>query len=221
MGLGQTQREGPQLFPYGVPVVHAMDGIEKSCLAARASASEAWRMTVDELMDLLARCEDAWDTPDRTGDPVPLLDHGLQVAAVLRDRFPDDRELQVAGLVHDLGHLLAPGDEAGHAATGAAAVRGLLGDRVAALVELHVPAKRYLAAAEPDRGLSPESARTLALQGGPMSAAEAAAFAAAPHGPAAVALRRADDLGKVVGLTRPPLAELTTWRPLIEAVAGL
>ncbi|MEV4391183.1 inositol oxygenase family protein [Nonomuraea sp. NPDC049607] len=73
-------------------------------------------MTVDELMDLLARCEDAWDAPDRTGDPVPLLDHGLQVAAVLRDRHPGDRELQVAGLVHDLGHLLAPGDEAGHAA---------------------------------------------------------------------------------------------------------
>ncbi|MEU5864725.1 inositol oxygenase family protein [Nonomuraea sp. NPDC047529] len=184
------------------------------------AAREAGDVTVDELMDLLARCEDAWDAPDRTGDPVPLLDHGLQVAAVLRDRHPGDRELQVAGLVHDLGHLLAPGDEAGHAAVGAAAVRGLLGDRVAALVELHVPAKRYLATVEPGRGLSPESARTLELQGGPMSAAEAAAFAAAPHGPAAVALRRADDLGKVVGLTRPPLVELTTWRPIIDTLAG-
>ncbi|WP_217370069.1 HD domain-containing protein, partial [Nonomuraea antri] len=172
-------------------------------------------MTVDELMDLLARCENAWDTPDRSGDPVPLLDHGLQVAAVLRDWCPDDLELQVAGLVHDLGHLLCPGDEAGHAATGAAAVRPLLGDRVAALVELHVPAKRYLATLEPGRALSPESARTLGLQGGLMSEQEMTAFATSPHGLTAVTLRRADDLGKVTGLTRPPLTELATWRPTI------
>ncbi|MEV0586835.1 HD domain-containing protein [Nonomuraea sp. NPDC050310] len=177
-------------------------------------------MTVDELMGLLAACEDAWDAPDRSGDPVPLLDHGLQVAAVLREWAPDDLKLQVAGLVHDLGHLLCPGDEAGHAAAGARAVGPLLGRRVAALVELHVPAKRYLAAVEPGRGLSPESARTLALQGGPMSPAEAAAFAASPYGTAAVTLRRADDLGKVIGLTRPPLAELTTWRPTIAHLAA-
>ncbi|MFI6600784.1 HD domain-containing protein [Nonomuraea sp. NPDC050536] len=174
-------------------------------------------MTVDELMDVLARCEDTWDTPDRTGDPVPILDHGLQVAAVLRRRHPDDLELQVAGLVHDIGHLLDPGDEAGHASTAAEAVQPLLGEWVAALVGLHVQAKRYLAATEPARGLSPESARTLELQGGAMSSAEVAAFAASPYGMDAVRLRRADDLGKVVGLAP---ADLTVWRPAIEAVAG-
>ncbi|MFI6324459.1 HD domain-containing protein [Nonomuraea sp. NPDC050556] len=175
-------------------------------------------MTVDELMDLLTACEDAWDTPDRSGDPVPLLDHGLQVAAVLRQRYPDDVELQVAGLVHDLGHLLNPGDEAGHAAAGAEAVRPLLGEGVAELVELHVPAKRYLATVEPERALSPESARTLELQGGLMSPEEVLAFEA--YGTRAVALRRADDAGKVIGLDREPLAELATWRPVIERVAA-
>ncbi|NUR87941.1 MAG: HD domain-containing protein [Nonomuraea sp.] len=166
-------------------------------------------------MDLLARCEDAWDTPDRSGDPVPILDHGLQVAAVLREWHPDDLELQVAGLVHDVGHLLS--DEAGHAGAAGEAVRGLLGERVAAMVSLHVDAKRYLAATEPDRVLSPESARTLELQGGVMSAEEAAEFAASPYGMDAVTLRRADDLGKVVGLPPRPVE---AWRPAIEAVAG-
>ncbi|WP_245081028.1 hypothetical protein [Streptomyces pluripotens] len=39
--------------------------------------------SVDGLMSLLADCKDAWDTRDRSGDPVDILDHGLQVAAVL------------------------------------------------------------------------------------------------------------------------------------------
>lgn len=177
-------------------------------------------MTVDELMEILVACEDAWDTPDRSGDPVALLDHGLQVAAVLRAWHPDDVELQVAGLVHDIGHLLRPGDEAGHAAAGARAVEPLLGERVAALVELHVPAKRYLATVAPSRALSPESARTLELQGGLMTADEVAAFEASPYGMAAVTLRRADDAGKVIGLARPPVEELAGWRKVIEAVAA-
>lgn len=170
--------------------------------------------TADELMDVLADCHDVWDTPDRTGDPVDILDHGLQVAAVLRERHPGDEELQVAGLVHDLGHYVSPADEAGHAAEGAAAVRPVLGDRVARLVELHVTAKRYLATT--GHALSPESARTLDLQGGVMSAAEAARFEADPHFAAAVALRRADDAGKVVGLRAPGLP---SWRPVIDRLA--
>ena len=45
------------------------------------------------------------------------LDHGLQCAALLERSNPDDLELQVAGLIHDLAH---PWDEAGqprHATT--------------------------------------------------------------------------------------------------------
>ncbi|MFI1097888.1 HD domain-containing protein [Streptomyces sp. NPDC020917] len=173
--------------------------------------------SVDELMDLLADCEDAWDTPDRTGDPVDILHHGLQVAAVLAGRYPDDEELHVAGLVHDIGHRLRPGDEAGHGEHAAQAVAGLLGERVARLVALHIPAKRYLAAIDPGLALSPESARTLDCQGGPMSPAEVAAFEAGPDFAAAVALRRGDDAGKVVGLAVPGLAR---WRPAVARVAA-
>jgi predicted HD phosphohydrolase len=41
---------------------------------------------------------------------VDLVDHGLQCAELLASWFPEDIELQVAGLLHDLGHHLALAD---------------------------------------------------------------------------------------------------------------
>ena len=173
--------------------------------------------TVDDLMNLLADCEDAWDMPDRSGDPVDILDHDRQCAELLRRDFPDDEELQVAGLVHDIGHLLRPGDDAGHGRHGADAVRGLLGERVARLVELHVVAKRYLVATDAVHAewLSASSRRTLVAQGGALSEDQIRAFRGDPEFAAAVALRRADDAGKVVGLE---VAPLESWRPVVERV---
>jgi predicted HD phosphohydrolase len=173
--------------------------------------------SVDELMDLLQACRGAWDTPDRTGDPVDLHDHALQTAALLRRWHPSDKELQVAGLVHDLGHLLMPGDDAGHAELAAHTVRPLLGPRVARLVALHVPAKRYLAAVEPGRVFSEQSAQTLLLQGGAMTRDEASAFALDPLAEAAITLRQADDEGKTVGLDAGVMED---WRPVVETVAA-
>ncbi|MGW0632207.1 HD domain-containing protein [Streptomyces sp. NPDC002758] len=172
--------------------------------------------SVDSLMALLADCEDCWDTPDRSGDPVDILDHGLQVAAVLAEWHPDDEELQVAGLVHDISHHLMPDDEAGHGEYGAAAAAALLGPRTARLVALHIPAERYLAATDPHLALSPESARTL-LPGQGHDARGSQAFERGPDFSAAVALRRADDAGKVVGLRVPPLVH---WRPAVARVAA-
>ncbi|GAA1367162.1 HD domain-containing protein [Streptomyces beijiangensis] len=173
--------------------------------------------TVDELMELLHACRNAWDAPDRSGDPVDLYDHALQTAHLLRRSRPSDKELQVAGLVHDLGHLLSPGDDAGHADRAADAVRGLLGARVAGLVRLHVPAKRYLAAMEPGRALSPQSALTMGLQGGVMTQGEVAAFERDPLCEEALTLRQADDAGKVVGLNAGIMED---WRPVLELVAA-
>ncbi|MGW4353666.1 HD domain-containing protein [Nocardia sp. NPDC004582] len=182
------------------------------------SAAVASVVSVADLMALLADCHDAWDMPDRSGDPVDILDHDRQCAELLRRDFPADAELQIAGLVHDIGHKLVPGDDARHGEHGAAAVRGLLGDRVARLVELHVVAKRYLAATDSAHAaaLSESSQRTLVAQGGPMTAAEIATFEREPDFAAAIALRRADDAGKVVGLVVQPLE---SWLPVIERVA--
>ena len=86
---------------------------------------------------------------------LPILDHSLQCAARLRTSHPDDVELQVAGLVHDLGWLeLDDGRwtlrlDAAHDVDGRALVAPLLGPRVAALVGGHVAAKRYLLTTDP------------------------------------------------------------------------
>jgi predicted HD phosphohydrolase len=88
-------------------------------------------------------------------------------------------------------------------------------ERVAWCVRAHADAKRYLCAVEPgyDDVLSPASKRTLELQGGVMTAAEAAQMAAHPWVSDVVALRRWDDRAKVVGkATRP----LSAWTSLLR-----
>jgi len=166
-------------------------------------------VTADELLTLLARGVDHADE-----ERVDLLDHSLQCAARLRARFPDDRELQLAGLVHDVGTILVPDDPAGHGSTGAAAVAPLLGRRVAWLVSWHADAKRYLVTTDPEyrARLSERSRVTLEQQGGTMRDAEVAALGAAPDLDALLALRRADDDAKVVGASPAPL---DTWAPLL------
>lgn len=151
------------------------------------------------------------------GESIDLLAHGLQCASILARRAPDDVELQVAGLVHDLGTVLEPDRPATHAATGGAAVEWLLGRRVAALVTGHDQAKRYLVAADPkyQARLSATSVVTLEHQGGPMSGAEQQAFEAGEHFDALVMLRHADDGAKVVGRSVPSLDH---WRPQLTVV---
>jgi predicted HD phosphohydrolase len=80
--------------------------------------------SVEELMDLLYACRHQ---------------HALRTAALLRRSRPADKELQVAGLVHGIGSLLCPGDEAGRPERAAEAVRSLLGERVYHLVRGHGP----------------------------------------------------------------------------------
>jgi predicted HD phosphohydrolase len=168
-------------------------------------------VTPDQLLTLLAR-----GTGQADEESLDVLDHSLQCAALLATRHPDDRELQLAGLVHDVGTVLHPNEPDRHAATGAAAVAPLLGRRVAWLVVWHADAKRYLVTTDPayrDR-LSARSIVTMRAQGGTMDEAELAALAATPDFEALLALRRADDDAKVVGRVVPGLE---TWRPLLPA----
>jgi predicted HD phosphohydrolase len=160
-----------------------------------------------------------------TGEPgtaaaMTTLDHHLQCAAGLRESHPDDREMQVAGLLHDIGHRLAPGEPDRHGAVGAAYVRGLFGERVSNLVELHVDAKRYLVSVEPEyrSQLSAGSALTLIAQGEAMGAGEVAAFEAKVDAADAVVLRRADEAAKVPGCAVPALEE---WIPVLEAAMAV
>ncbi|MFG2989082.1 hypothetical protein ACGFZK_07245 [Streptomyces sp. NPDC048257] len=63
-------------------------------------------------------------------------DHGLRTAALLRRSHPFDKELQIAGLVHDIGRLLRLSDGTVTAWVAAESIRPLLGERVALLVRL-------------------------------------------------------------------------------------
>lgn len=157
------------------------------------------------------------------GEGVSQREHGLQ-AAWLAERGGAPAVLIAAALMHDIGHLLhglpqdiaAHGIDGHHEDVGAAWLERHFLPSAVAPVHLHVAAKRYLVATEPDYAatLSPASVQSLALQGGPMSPQEIAAFRALPGAAEAVALRRWDDAAKVVGLATPPLSR---WRPHLRA----
>jgi phosphonate degradation associated HDIG domain protein len=143
------------------------------------------------------------------GEAVTQIEHALQ-CATLAEEAGASAHLIAAALLHDIGHLL----EEMEATTGAHEVLGArylapwFVTAVCGPVRLHVDAKRYLCYAEPGYPnlLSPESRRTLELQGGPMSPWEAERFLATPWARDAVALRRWDDRAKVVGISVPGLA---------------
>ncbi len=177
-------------------------------------------MTVDDLIALLASCEGYYDSLGDDGDPIPILAHSLQCAARLSEVAPDDDELIVAGLVHDIGHRLQPAHPVEHGVVAADAVRDLLGDRVAALVELHVPAKRYLVTVDDGyrASLSAGSTASLARQGGALDDAERAAVERRPELEDALTLRRADEAAKRPDALVPGLDH---WRPMMERVSVL
>ncbi len=176
--------------------------------------------TVDEVLKLLASGGGA----AYFGEPVTVLEHSLQAAWFLQRRHASD-DLVLAALLHDAGHLLhAEGEDAAqhgldtrHEELGVAALDGHLPASVLDPIHMHVAAKRYLCFAEPQyfKALSPASVESLALQGGPMNAEEAAGFLSLPHAHEAVSLRRADDAAKIEGLAVP---ELETYRLLLASL---
>ncbi len=166
--------------------------------------------TIDELFSLLARGHDVYDEPD-----VDALSHALQCAAILCAEFPDDPELAIAGLVHDISDIADPFDHTEHDRRGADLVRPLLGARVAHLVGSHVVAKRYLVATDPAyrARLSERSAETLAEQGDALDGEALTALRSDPDLDAILALRRADERAKDPSAR---VAGLDEWRAVIR-----
>jgi gamma-butyrobetaine dioxygenase len=147
------------------------------------------------------------------GEPVDQLQHALQCASLGGQERGEDDGFVIACLLHDIARAPAvagipyDGAREHHGEAGARWLVSRVGERVAWLAEQHVPAKRYLVATDPGyrAQLSEVSLRTLAAQGGPMSAGEIESFRARPDCVAAVALRRIDDRGKILGLEVPGL----------------
>lgn len=149
------------------------------------------------------------------GEPVTQLEHALQTAAQAEAEGADDA-LVTAALLHDLGHLLQDlgatptlrGIDDVHQYAAIPFLRGLFPERVLDGIALHVDAKRYLCATRAGyfNALSEDSKRSLALQGGPFDAGQAAQFLARPGAEEAVRLRLWDDRAKTAGAPTPPLA---------------
>jgi gamma-butyrobetaine dioxygenase len=149
------------------------------------------------------------------GEPVSIGAH-MRQAGALAEGAGADGSLVAAALLHDIGHLRHETD-ARHGEAGARWLSQWFGEAVTEPVRLHVPAKRYLCAVEPGYFalLSAESVRSLARQGGPMTAEEAAAFEALPHAADAVTVRRWDEAAKDPAVTPPEFAH---FAPLLGAL---
>lgn len=166
----------------------------------------------------LASCDDVADAVMQVfgahgnqvySEAISQIDHALQ-AATLATEAGRDASMIAAAFLHDFGHLLllehlrpdvARTEDLAHEVIGSQFLARWFESDVTQPIALHVPAKRYLCAVEPEYfdTLSPTSVRTLELQGGPMSEAEAERFAGRSGAMDAVELRRWDDLAKVPG----------------------
>lgn len=133
------------------------------------------------------------------------LQHALQAGHLAEARGAAPA-LVIACLFHDVGHLLGREDDAPadrgiddrHERSGAKVLARVFGPAVSEPVRLHVAAKRYLCTTDPayhDR-LSPDSVRSLGLQGGLMAADELMDFEREFHGRDALFLRRCDEDAK-------------------------
>ena len=163
------------------------------------------------------------------GEPVTQLEHALQTAALATAAGASDT-LIAASLLHDLGHLLnnqgahfgdtpsARGVDDLHQYYALPFLRKLFPDEVTGPISLHVDAKRYLCATRDDYHalLSPDSKRSLTLQGGVFSPHQTAEFLTRRCCHDAVKLRLWDDAAKASGRPTPGLGDFT---PLLHRVA--
>lgn len=172
---------------------------------------------IDFLFDAFARL----GTRSYGSEGVTMVEHMLQTAA-LAERAQAADALIAAALLHDIGHfgtdfpwyrmssehrqMLRRRIDRHHEQAGAQLLQPYFGPEITEPIRLHVAAKRYLCAVEPEYfdKLSPTTRHTLSLQGGPMTANEVMEFEATAYAPQAVTLRRWDEQATVPGMKTPP-----------------
>jgi phosphonate degradation associated HDIG domain protein len=184
-------------------------------------------------VDAIAELFTSEGAADYLGEPVTVAEHLLQAGAIAQAAGAPPA-LVAAALLHDVGHLrgadakadeielsgreLMAGTDNNHGERGAQWLSALrFPVSVTEPVRLHVAAKRYLCATEPDYfgRLSEASVYTLSVQGGPMTDAEAREFEREPHAADAIAVRRCDDEAKDPSADVP---DFDHYRPLLASL---
>lgn len=175
-----------------------------------------------DAIDEIASLFDGEGAAEYLGEQVTQAEHMLQ-AGWLAEQSGASDALVAASLLHDVGHFqglhtgrdLMAGTDNHHSRTGAEWLSQWFGPDVTEPVRLHVAAKRYLCAVEPEyfARLSAASVFTLEVQGGPMSPAEVDEFRRSGYAEAAVRLRRWDEAAKDATAHTPAFVH---FRPLLE-----
>jgi phosphonate degradation associated HDIG domain protein len=174
------------------------------------------RITLTDIVDLL----ETKGHRRYAGEPVTHVEHALQTA-FLAEEAGADPWLITAALLHDIGHLVndlgeSPtrvGRDDWHQTAARRFMTEVFDDGVLQPIFLHVDAKRFLCATRPGyrETLSEDSRRSLDLQGGAFTPAEASAFLALPFAHRAAQLRVWDDLAKAPGRRTPPLSHFLVY----------
>lgn len=181
-------------------------------------------LTAETIVAFLAEVIERRGGDSYLGEPVTMAEHMLQSASLAEQAEAGD-ELIAAALLHDIGHYtsefpedaLEQGIDNHHDTAGAAVIAPFFPQIVVDCVRHHVAAKRYLCATNPDYHgrLSPASVHSLNLQGGPMAAAEVAAFQENPNLEAILQVRFWDEASKVAGRETPALSH---YLPVLQRV---
>lgn len=153
-------------------------------------------------------------------EAVTQLEHALQ-CATLAEEATSSNEMITACLLHDFGHLIHDLDDDAnlkgindlHEYGALPMLQKLFEPAVTEPIRLHVAAKRYLCAVNPDywKKLSDASKRSLELQGGFFSLEAASGFIRQPYAKYAVQLRMYDDGAKVPNKSTPSLSHFTQY----------
>ncbi|MEA5581493.1 HD domain-containing protein [Nodularia harveyana UHCC-0300] len=158
-------------------------------------------------------------------EAVTQLEQALQ-CATLAETSDQNHELITACLLHDLGHLIhnlgdnpaVQGIDDRHEYRAIPLLNQMFSPAVTEPIRLHVTAKRYLCAVDPEywESLSEASKCSLELQGGIFSSQQAENFISQPYAQDAVQLRIYDDKAKISNLQTP---ELNYFIPIIYKAA--
>lgn len=181
---------------------------------------------ISRIFNLLSK----YGNGDYIGEKVTQIEHMIQGATLARNAN-EPKELIIAILVHDIGHLLImdPTYNEGskltmmgdlgvfeHEKVGAEWLAKLgFNDMVCDLVFNHVNAKRYLVSSDPEyrSTLSDASLGTLNYQGGFMASIEIEKFKEHKNFSLRIKMRQYDDLAKLTNLKLP---DLESFRELCQ-----